>query len=52
MPARWLHFRVKEELYERMREAAATDQRSISNWVVVACERALDASPQASEPTS
>ena len=43
MPARWVHFRVDEQVYERMQQAAREDRRSLSNWVAVTCERALDA---------
>lgn len=43
MPTRWVHFRVDEQIYERIRSAATADRRSLSNWVAVACERALSA---------
>jgi predicted HicB family RNase H-like nuclease len=46
MSTRWLHFRIEEELHERVREAAEADRRSVSNWVAVACERALENDPQ------
>jgi predicted HicB family RNase H-like nuclease len=43
MPTRWVHFRVDEQIYERIRTAATADRRSLSNWIAVACERNLDA---------
>jgi uncharacterized protein (DUF1778 family) len=41
MPTRWVHFRVDEQIYDRIRAAADADRRSLSNWIAVACERAL-----------
>ena len=46
MPVRWVHFRVDEDLYRRMREAAAADHRSLSNWLALIVERALNADPE------
>ena len=38
---------VAMAVHDRVRAAADADRRSVSNWVAVACERALDAAPQA-----
>ena len=38
MPPRWVHFRVDEELYERMHAEAAADRRSLSNWLSLSIE--------------
>ncbi len=43
MGMRWLHFRIDEQLHERARLAAAADRRSLSNWVMLTIERAVDA---------
>ena len=41
MPTRWVHFRIPEDVHDRIQAAAAKDRRSLSNWVTVACEKAL-----------
>lgn len=41
-PHKTAFFFNDEELLERARQAAAADRRSLSNWVVVTIERALD----------
>jgi hypothetical protein len=41
VPTRWVHFRIDEKLYERMRTAAAADRRSLSNWLALVVEHAL-----------
>jgi hypothetical protein len=51
MPTRWVHLRVDEQIYDRMKAAAEADRRSLSNWVAVACERALVSSPQPEQAT-
>ena len=43
MLVRWVHFRVDEDLHKQMREAAAADRRSLSNWLALIVERALAA---------
>jgi len=43
MAMRWLHFRIDEHLHERARQAAGADRRSLSNWVALTIERAVDA---------
>jgi len=45
MAMRWLHFRVDEQLYERARQVAAADRRSLSNWVALIIERAVEDKP-------
>ena len=42
MAMRWLHFRADEQLVERARRVAAADRRSLSNWVALTIERAVD----------
>lgn len=52
MPVRWVHFRVEEDLHEKMRAAAAADRRSLSNWLALTLERVLEEEPrQAEQPT-
>lgn len=46
MPTRWVHFRIPEDVHDRIKAAAAEDRRSLSNWVAMACERALDTDAQ------
>jgi predicted HicB family RNase H-like nuclease len=36
------HFRISEELLERAQRAADADRRSLSNWLGLVVERALD----------
>jgi hypothetical protein len=38
---RLAHFRISEELYERARQAAEADRRTLSNWLAVLVERTL-----------
>jgi len=45
MAMRWLHFRVDEQLHERARQAAAADRRSLSNWLALTIEKALEEKP-------
>lgn len=40
--ARLAHFRISEELYERAQEAAKADRRTLSNWLAVLVERAVE----------
>jgi hypothetical protein len=47
MAMRWLHFRIDEQLHERARRVAAADRRSLSNWVALAVERAVEAAEAA-----
>ncbi len=37
------HFRISDELLERAQRAADADRRSLSNWLGLVVERALDA---------
>ena len=41
-PVRFISVRVPDELHERIRAAAEDDRRSISNWVIITLEQALD----------
>ena len=34
-------FRVSAELHEAMRQAAESENRSLSNWIETACKKAL-----------
>ena len=43
MAMRWLHFRADEQLIERAQQVAKADRRSLSNWVALTIERAVDA---------
>jgi hypothetical protein len=46
MSARRLaHVSIDRDLYERAQEAAARDRRSLSNWLHVTVERALENEP-------
>ena len=36
------HFRISEELLEQAQRAAKADRRSLSNWLALAVERALE----------
>jgi predicted HicB family RNase H-like nuclease len=49
MPTRWVHFRLDEAIHARVRAAAARDRRSLSNWVAMACEKALEAAEHAQD---
>lgn len=42
MAMRWLHFRIDEQLHEQARQVAAADRRSLSNWVALVIERAVE----------
>jgi hypothetical protein len=46
MPARWVHTRVDDAMYERMHAAAEREQRSLSNWMRLTITRALNETPQ------
>jgi hypothetical protein len=45
MAMRWLHFRVDEQLHARARQAATADRRTLSNWLALTIERALEETP-------
>ena len=47
MPSQWMSVRVDDKLHERISAAAKADQRSVSAWVRIACERILSAQPEA-----
>lgn len=49
---RWIHFRIDEALYERMRAEAAADRRSLANWLSVTIERLLAETPSDSEQSA
>lgn len=51
MTKRWVNVRMDDSMLGRIRAAAEADRRSVSNWVALACERALDAG-EAPEPES
>lgn len=42
MTLRHVHLKLDQETYERAREAAAADRRSLANWLTVLVERALE----------
>ena len=50
MTAKWAHFRISPELYERAQAAAAADRRSLSNWFALTIERRLDEIASGQEP--
>lgn len=50
MPTRWVHFRIPDDLHARIKAAAIKDRRSVSSWVTVACEKALEATRDTQEP--
>jgi secreted protein with Ig-like and vWFA domain len=52
MAVRWIHFRIDEQLVERARRAAEADRRSLSNWVALTIERALEEKPRESAEQS
>jgi len=39
------HFRISDELLERAQRAADADRRSLSNWLGLVVERALEEMP-------
>lgn len=39
---RYLSVRVEDDLYERVREAAKQDRRSVNVWVTLVLERAVE----------
>ena len=39
---RHVHLKLDQETYERARQAAEADRRSLANWLAVTVERALD----------
>jgi predicted HicB family RNase H-like nuclease len=43
MPSKYLSIRLDGDLRERAQAAAAADRRSLTNWVAVTIEQALDA---------
>ena len=47
MSVRRVYFQVEQEVYERVREAAAADRRSLSNWLAITVERAVEDAPRA-----
>lgn len=42
MTLRHVHLKLDQETYERARQAAAADRRSLANWLLVLVERALE----------
>ena len=52
-PVPTAHFRISDELLDRAQRAAEADRRSLSNWLAVVVERALEeASKSADKPES
>lgn len=48
---RHVHLKLEQETWERARQAAAADRRSLVNWLTVLVERTLEeAHPEAAEP--
>lgn len=39
--AKSVSFRVGDELWEAMRNAAAAENRTLSNWIATVCQRAI-----------
>jgi hypothetical protein len=39
---RHVHLKLEQETYERARQAAEADRRSLANWLTVLVERALE----------
>lgn len=50
MPTKWAHFRIDEDMYERARQAAEADRRSLSNWFTLTVERRLEEIASEQEP--
>ena len=50
MTVKWAHVRLDEDVYERARQAAAADRRSLSNWFALTIERRLDEIASGQEP--
>jgi predicted HicB family RNase H-like nuclease len=48
MVLKWIGCRVDENLYARIRAAAAADRRSVANWLVLSIEKVLAESERAS----
>lgn len=42
MTVRHVHLKLEQETWERARQAAAADRRSLANWLAVLVERALE----------
>jgi predicted HicB family RNase H-like nuclease len=40
-------FQVEQELYERAQRAAKAERRSVSNWLAITIERAVEDKPRA-----
>jgi len=40
---RHVHVKLEQELWERATQAAQADRRSLTNWIAVLVERALEA---------
>lgn len=50
---RYVRIQLEETVYERARQAAEADRRSLANWLAVTVERALkEASPEPGEQPS
>lgn len=45
---RHVHLKLDQETYERARQAAEADRRSLANWLAVLVERALEEKPDGS----
>lgn len=43
VPLRHVHLKLEQETWERARQAAEEDRRSLANWLLVLVERALKA---------
>jgi hypothetical protein len=50
---RYVRIGLEQAIYDRARQAAETDRRSLANWVAVTVERALEeAGPEQERPTA
>jgi hypothetical protein len=50
MTLRHVHLKLDQQLYERARQAAEADRRSLANWLTVLVERALEDKPSTEIP--
>ena len=46
MTARYVRIQLEQAVYDRARQAAAADRRSLANWLAVTVERALREAPE------
>lgn len=46
MTIRHVHLKLEQETWERARQAAAADRRSLANWLTVLVERAVEDGPR------